>query len=237
MNEPSITRAEVQQRLNQLHRAAKRDKWRFLSLFLQNLPARITGKKPVRFESHEVKAKAFKNIYISISPAEGMLLYTLARSSGAKRIIEFGTSYGISSIYLTAAVLDNGGGKFIGSELEEHKCDFANRMLSEIGFSDIARIIQGDALETFKSVSGTWDLLFLDGWKSVYLDVFKIMENKIRVGGVVLAADIDKFENDTQNFVDYVHESPNYDVVTMPIGDGFIFAIRKTPNDTFELTR
>ncbi len=161
-----------------------------------------------------------------------MLLYTLARSLSAKRIIEFGTSYGISSIYLTAAITDNGGGEFIGSELEKNKCDFANNMLAQIGFSDTARIIQGDALETFKSVSGNWDLLFLDGWKELYLDVFKMMENKLRVGGVVLAADIDKFKKDTLNFVDYVHESPDYDVVNMPIGDGFVFAIRKTPNST-----
>lgn len=227
MNESAITRTEVQQRLNDLHRAAKKDRWRFLGLILKNLPTLITGKKPALFKSHEAKAKALKNIYISISPAEGMLLYTLARSLGAKRIIEFGTSYGISSIYLTAAVIDNGGGEFFGSELDVNKCDFVNRMLSQIGFSDIARIIQGDALETFESVSGNWDLLFLDGWKDLYLDVFKMMENKIRVGGVVLASDIDKFKKDTLSFVDYVRESPNYDVVKMSIGDGFLFAIRK----------
>jgi predicted O-methyltransferase YrrM len=227
MNEPVITRAEVQQRLNDLHRAAKKDRWRFLGLILKNLPILITGNKSALFKSHEAKAKTLKNIYISVSPAEGMLLYTLARSLGAKRIIEFGTSYGISSIYLTAAVIDNGGGEFFGSELDANKCDFVNRMLSQIGFSDIARIIQGDALETFKSVSGNWDLLFLDGWKDLYLDVFKMMENKIRVGGVVLASDIDKFKKDTLSFVDYVRESPNYDVVKMSIGDGFLFAIRK----------
>jgi len=71
MNESAITRTEVQQRLNDLHRAAKKDRWRFLGLILKNLPTLITGKKPALFKSHEAKAKALKNIYISISPAEG----------------------------------------------------------------------------------------------------------------------------------------------------------------------
>jgi predicted O-methyltransferase YrrM len=62
-----------------------------------------------------------KEFYLAVSPNTARLLYMLARSTQARSIVEFGTSFGISTIHLAAAVRDNGGGRVIGSEFESAK--------------------------------------------------------------------------------------------------------------------
>lgn len=62
-----------------------------------------------------------KDLWLPVSRETGALLYLLARSSRAQNIVEFGTSFGISTLHLAAALRDNGGGRLIGSEFEPSK--------------------------------------------------------------------------------------------------------------------
>jgi len=227
MTQSEIDRPDVQEKLIALHLAAAGDKWRIARLMFRSLPRLLLGKMPTFQQSHEAKALAYADIYIPIEPDEGMILYAYCRSSQAKRVIEFGSSFGISSIYLTAAIIDNGGGQFVGSELDPKKCNFVNDLFSEFGWSDAARIIPGNALQTFKTVAGQWDLLFLDGWKDLYLDIVKLMEDNVREGGMVIAADVDKFKNATAPCVRYLYQSPAFDAMKLKIGDGWILAVKK----------
>lgn len=64
---------------------------------------------------------SLKDLWLAVSPETGTLLYMLARSSGARIIVEFGTSFGISTLYLAAALRDNGGGRLITTEFEPSK--------------------------------------------------------------------------------------------------------------------
>ena len=89
--------------------------------------------------------------------------------------MEFGTSFGISTIYFAAALKDNGGGVVIGSELESCKVAKANQHLAEAGLSQFAEIRAGDALQTLRDVGGAVDLLFLDGWKPMYPGMLKLI--------------------------------------------------------------
>src|SRR5208337_3284336 len=114
------------------------------------------------------KATMMRDVLLPVSKDAGRFLYAVARSISAKRILEFGTSFGVSTIYFAAAVADNGGGLVIGSELEGSKVAKANQHLAEAGLSQSAEIRPGDALQTLRDVGGTIDLLFLDGWKLMY---------------------------------------------------------------------
>ena len=73
-----------------------------------------------------------KDAYLAVSEETGTLLYLLARSSGARAIVEFGTSFGISTLHLAAALKDNGGGRLIGSELEASKAERARENLKTV---------------------------------------------------------------------------------------------------------
>ena len=100
---------------------------------------------------------------LAVSRETGTLLYMLARSCGARTIVEFGTSFGISTLHLAAALRDNGGGRLITSEFEPSKVARARDNLTAGGLIDLVEIREGDALQTLSvDLPETIDLLLLD---------------------------------------------------------------------------
>jgi predicted O-methyltransferase YrrM len=133
-----------------------------------------------------------KNVPLAVSRETGTLLYMLARGVNARNIVEFGTSFGISTLYLAAALRDNGGGRLITTEFESSKVARARENLTAGGLIDLVEIRQGDALQTLKSdLPETIDLLLLDGAKGLYPDVLALLEGRLRPGAFVVADDAD----------------------------------------------
>ena len=157
----------------------------------------------------EEKAALMQDALLPVSKDAGRFLYAVARSISAKRIVEFGTSFGVSTIYFAAALRDNGGGVVIGSELEASKVAKANRHLAEAGLSPFAEIRAGDAIQTLSAVGGKIDLLFLDGWKLMYPDVLKLLIPSLRQGAVVLADDVTLFPDDVASYLAFVRNPAN----------------------------
>jgi predicted O-methyltransferase YrrM len=176
--------------------------------------------------SSQQKAAMLQDALLPVSRDAGRFLYAVARSISAKRSVEFGTSFGVSTIYFAAAMKDNGNGTVIGSELEASKVAKANRHLAEAGLSQFANIRAGDALETLRG-TGTIDLLFLDGWKLLYLDVLKLLLPSLREGAVVLADDVTLFPDDVATYLDYVRSPANgFVTATLPLGDGIEYSVK-----------
>ncbi|MCD9004761.1 O-methyltransferase [Luteimonas sp. XNQY3] len=133
-----------------------------------------------------------KDLWLPVSRQTGALLYLLARSTGARNVVEFGTSFGISTLHLAAALRDNGGGRLIGSEFEPSKVARAREHLAEGGFADLVEIREGDALQTLASdLPDTIDLLLLDGAKALYGDILALLEPRLRPGALIVADNAD----------------------------------------------
>jgi predicted O-methyltransferase YrrM len=133
-----------------------------------------------------------KDLWLPVSRETGALLYMLARSRGATSIVEFGTSFGISTLHLAAALRDNGGGRLITSEFEPSKVARARQNLAEGGLIDLVEIREGDALETLRTgLPATIDLLLLDGAKSLYRDILELVEDRLRPGALIVADNVD----------------------------------------------
>ncbi|MBB3521737.1 O-methyltransferase [Rhizobium redzepovicii] len=133
-----------------------------------------------------------KDLWLPVSRRTGELLYMLARASGAREIVEFGTSFGISTLYLAAALRDNGGGRLITTEFEPDKISRARQNLAAAGLADLVEFRQGDALETLVAdLPGSIDLVLMDGAKSLYLEILYILEGRLRQGAIVIADDAD----------------------------------------------
>ena len=129
---------------------------------------------------------------LPVSRTTGRLLYILARSVRAKNIIEFGTSFGISTLHLAAALRDNGGGRLIGTEFEPSKIKRARENLAAGGLSDLVEIREGDALETLAGdLPDAIDFVLLDGAKMLYLSILKLVEARLRSGALVVADNAD----------------------------------------------
>jgi predicted O-methyltransferase YrrM len=168
--------------------------------------------------------RGYADNFLAVSPTYGRFLYAMARACKATRIVEFGTSMGISTIYLAAALRDNGGGHLIGTELEPGKVARARANLEAAGLADLVEIRAGDALETLGEVGGEVHLLLLDGAFALYLPVLKLIEPRLRPGAVVLAENA--FE---PQYLDYVRNPANgYVSQPLPLdeGRGNEFAVR-----------
>src|SRR5208282_4943459 len=100
------------------------------------------------------RAEAFQDFYLPISAQAGRLLYALARAIRPETVVEFGTSFGISTIYLAAAVTDNGTGHVVTTELSSRKAEAARLNLQQAGVGDAVTILAGDARQTLASVPG-----------------------------------------------------------------------------------
>ena len=149
---------------------------------------------------------ALKDYALPVSRDTGRLLYMLARANGARSIVEFGLSFGLSTLHLAAALRDNGGGRLITTEFEPTKAARARDHLATGGLSDLVEIREGDALETLASnLPDTIDLLLLDGAKSLYRDVLALVESRLRPGAIIIADNADH----SPDYLEYVSEPAN----------------------------
>ncbi|MGA2259411.1 MAG: class I SAM-dependent methyltransferase [Thermoguttaceae bacterium] len=122
---------------------------------------------------------------------------------------------------------DRGGGMVIGSELESSKVGKANQHLAAAGLSQFADIRPGDALQTLRDVGGKVDLLFLDGWKPMYLGLLKVIMPQLRQGAVVLADDVTLFPGDVASYLDFVRDPANgFVTATLPLSDGIEYSVK-----------
>jgi predicted O-methyltransferase YrrM len=163
-----------------------------------------------------------KDLWLPVSRQTGELLYMLARSTDARTIVEFGTSFGLSTLYLAAALRDNGGGRLISSEFEVSKVARARQNLVEGGLADLVEIREGDALETLSAdLPDNIDLLLLDGAKSLYPEVLALVEGRLRPGALVIADDADY----CPQYLDHVR-SPAGGYMSTPFADDIELSMR-----------
>jgi predicted O-methyltransferase YrrM len=133
-----------------------------------------------------------KELYLAVSPDTAKLLYMLVRATRARSIVEFGTSFGISTLHLAAALRDNGGGNLITSEFEPSKVARARDHLMAGGLVDLVDIREGDALQTLGvNLPDTIDLVLLDGAKALYPDILNLVESRLRPGALIVADNAD----------------------------------------------
>lgn len=165
--------------------------------------------------------------FMPVDRPSGRFLYNLVRAQGSRLVVEFGMSFGISTIHLAAAVRDNGSGKVVTTELDAGKVRRATSHLAEAGLLDGVDIRHGDALETLRDLEGPVDLVFLDGWKLLYLPVLQLLEPKLRPGAAVVADDLILFPEQLKGYLEYVRDpSHGYSSVEVPIGDHFELSVR-----------
>lgn len=128
---------------------------------------------------------AMRTAYLPVTPDFGALLYVLARAQRARAIVEFGTSFGISTIYLAAAARATGG-RVIATELDPDKAARARANLARAELADVVELRTGDAADALRAnLPARVDLLFLDGPKSLYLPICKLVEPHLGAGSIV----------------------------------------------------
>lgn len=169
-------------------------------------------------KSVEERVELFQGIYVPVAPDAGRLLYSLVRAAKPKTIVEYGMSFGISTLHSAAAVRDNGFGRIVTTEMSTAKIATARATFAEAGVSDLITILEGDARETLKTIDGPIEFLLLDGWPDLDLPVLKLLEDKLAPGALVIADNV-AFES-SKPYLEYVRTPANgYVSVSSPIGE------------------
>jgi len=184
-------------------------------------PGREGGAAPAPWASlsAQERADALADAYIPVSRAGGQLLYALTRAIRPATVVEFGTSFGISTIFLAAAVTDNGTGRVVSTELSKVKVGRAEENLRAAGVDGPVTVLAGDARETLAAVPGPVGLVLLDGWKDLYRPVLKLLEPKLAPGALVVADDT-SFPS-VAGYLAYVRDPAHgYVTVAFPVEDG-----------------
>ncbi|MEL6867109.1 MAG: class I SAM-dependent methyltransferase, partial [Bacteroidota bacterium] len=149
----------------------------------------------------------FKNVYLSISHQQGEDLTQLIQRNNFKNIVEFGTSFGISTLFLAQGAMETGG-HIITTELIESKALRAIENFKRAGVRQLIEVRIGDALQTLRPHSSPIDLLLLDGWKDLYLPLFQMLEPNFHSHTVIYVDNADMSE--TQAFLRRVSENGRY---------------------------
>ena len=178
----------IESKLKDLHKDAEKD-------FIRMSKAKTkSGLRPMT-------PADYKDAYLPISKEQGQALRQLIVENECKQVVEFGTSFGISTIYLADAVQQTGG-KVITTELLGSKAKKASENIEEAGLSEYVELRIGDAMKTLKDYSGPIDFLFLDGWKDLYLPLFQLLEPLLEAGTLIYADNMDMAG--TQAYGEYV---------------------------------
>ncbi|MEO7036521.1 MAG: class I SAM-dependent methyltransferase [Polyangiaceae bacterium] len=159
-------------------------------------------------DSHPQFYQALQRAHLPVTPDFGRMLYVVTRLRRARCIVEFGTSFGISTLFLAAALRDNGGGRLITTELHAEKAERAAANLKAGGLADLVEIRVGDALETLQDFpKGGVDLLFLDGAKNSYLPLLRVLGPALIPGSALLSDNVDMAS--AKEYVTHVKDPQN----------------------------
>ncbi|MBL7260144.1 O-methyltransferase [Paractinoplanes lichenicola] len=188
----------------------------------------LRGEFPAEMSAAEM-AERTKDIIMSVSRPGGQLLYLLTRTLRARTVVEFGTSFGISTLYLAAAVRDNGGGQVITTELQPDKARQATENFAAAGLADLVDVRLGDARETLRELPDDVDMLLLDGWLDLRLPILRVVEPRLRPGALVVIDDVDLDigRGVYAEFRDYISDPANgYFSLTLPVHQGVQLALK-----------
>ncbi len=194
--------------------------------------AALDDEVPIRRDSlasasPQQRADILEAVYLPISARGGDLLYALVRASRPETVVEFGTSFGISTLYLAAGVVDNGTGRVFGTEMNEAKIAAARSNLDEAGLGDVVTILAGDARDTLAGIPGPIGLVLIDGWKDLCLPVLRLLEPRLAPGALVVADDITL--PSMADYLEYVRDPAHgYVSVAFPVEDGMEISCRAT---------
>jgi predicted O-methyltransferase YrrM len=165
--------------------------------------------------------------YIAIIEDQGAFAYLTLRALQARMVVEFGTSFGLSTLWLAAAVRANGGGRVVTTEIVADKARVARQNFEDAGVSDLIEVREGNAVESLATDPAEIDFVLNDGFPMQALEVVKLLAPRIRPGGVVLTDDVGAFRGNYKDYLAYMRDRANgFDSMLIPLKGGTEYSVR-----------
>jgi predicted O-methyltransferase YrrM len=159
---------------------------------------------------------------LSVGRRTATVLNIIAKEAEAKTILEIGTSYGYSTIWLADAARETGG-RVTTLELVPEKADYARQQVARAGLAEHVDFRIGDARASIAALDGPIDFVLLDLWKELYIPCFDLVFPKLRSGAIVAADNILEPPSSRPHADAYrahVQGHRGLETVLLPIGSG-----------------
>lgn len=173
---------------------------------------------------------------VALDREKAEFCYQICRALRAKRVVEAGTSFGVSTLFLAAAVRDNtrdnvqgdgGEGVVIGTEYEPEKAKAARANFAEAGLSDFIELREGDLRETLVDVGAPVDFMLIDIWTPMARPALELVAPCLRDGAVVIADNTAQFPEAYRDYFEFVNDPANrFRTMTLPFEGGLEFTVR-----------
>jgi predicted O-methyltransferase YrrM len=200
--------------LARLHKADAQQFGTIVRYFLPRAVASLFTRQSAVDVTNDADATFLRDKLVALDADKGHLAYILCRALNARRVVEVGTSFGVSTIYLAAALRDNAAihdqeCKVIGTEIEPTKAEMARANLTEAGLDTFVDILEGDALQTLPTAQGPFDFVLIDTWIPLALPALKILKAHLRSGAIVMCDNVKQFAQAYQAYTDFVRDPHN----------------------------
>lgn len=165
---------------------------------------------------------------VALDRDKALFCYQLCRALRARRVVEAGTSFGVSTLYLAAAVRDNaeGGGVVIGTEYEPGKARIARANFEEAGLAPFIDLREGDLRETLRDIEGPVDFVLIDIW-NVAADALALVAPHLRPGAAVVCDNTTSFADAYRDYFAFVNDPRNrLRTLTLPFDGGLELTVR-----------
>jgi predicted O-methyltransferase YrrM len=163
---------------------------------------------------------------VALEPAKAEFCYLTCRALQARRVVEVGGSHGVSTLYLAAAVRDNGGGGVITTEWEAEKAKAARANYAEADLEAFIELREGDLRETLKVLHGPIDFVLVDIWTEMSRPAIELIAPHLRVGAVI-CADNTAFREPYRRYFEFVNDPANgLRTMTLPFEGGFEMTVK-----------
>ena len=164
----------------------------------------------------------------SIPREEAMLLHTVALAAGCRSIVEVGTSYGFSGLFLAAAARASGG-RLHTFEIDPRKRKYASAHFEKAGLADAVTLHAGDALELLPALEPGVDFAFLDATKFETLRYWQALEPKLAPRCIVTADNTHTHPKDLKAFLSILRGRADFTCCDVDVGHGVEVAVRVPP--------
>ena len=169
----------------------------------------------------------FSDKMVALERDKAEFCYALCRALGAKRVVECGTSFGVSTLYLAAAIRDNGGGQVIATEWEAAKARVARRNFAAAGLSQFIDLREGDLADTLKVIDGPVDFVLLYIWAEAVMPAISNIAPHLRQGGVIVADNTQSARRGYEAYFAYIADQKNrLRTLTLPFAGGLEMTVR-----------
>ena len=188
--------------------------------------ARAAAGEDLSPDQGEVKAFLVDKL-VALDPDKARFCYQLCRALGARRVVEAGTSYGVSTLYLAAAVRDNGGGVVIGTENEPAKAAAASANFAEAGLGDFIDLRAGDLRDTLADVEPPVDFMLIDIWTPMARPALERVAPRMRPGAVVICDNTAAYRGHYEDYFAFLADPANrFATMTLPFEGGLEMSVR-----------